>query len=266
MSLFRSCLPCVFLFPLAGCSEEAPRSIRTNSEPAVSRAEAFAEMAQDKTETLVAPKPVSPEEIKALILQLRSPNRPTNPEHEPISIEFPADYDLAAQEKVQEAWDNLVALGKQAFPALIQHMQDREYCLSYETSLLRDFCVGEVCRQIIEGQVDLATVGYKSRPGVDGTWHQCPHYFEQFYQGKQTPREMMQQWWQDHQHLSLREMQIAALRYRIEQEQQIGFPTYPDKQTFLYPLYEQWNQLLVENVLEDYSEAVLNQHPGRSNP
>jgi hypothetical protein len=56
----------------------------------------------------------------------------------------------------------------------------------------------------------------------------------------------MHQWWHENQHMSLREMQIAALRWAIERERKIGFPTEVEKKYYLDPLLDKLNDLSQE--------------------
>src|SRR5262245_13057690 len=58
-----------------------------------------------------------------LIARLKSPNKPANPGREPF-IGYPAEYDFEKQKQVLEAERKLVASGKNAFPVLIEHMND----------------------------------------------------------------------------------------------------------------------------------------------
>ena len=100
------------------------------------------------------------EDVEALICKLRSPNRDPNPDMRPGPIQLSREYDEDAQKNVEMAQVELVSLGKDAFPALIEHMIDEGYSLSRETGVFRSLCVGEVCFLTIEQQVDPAPMGY----------------------------------------------------------------------------------------------------------
>jgi hypothetical protein len=182
-------------------------------------------------------------EVEALIAQLRSPNRNPNPDLQPGGEHYPDDYDLPAQEKVQIAREKLTALGKDACPALIRHLDDKEYCLSFSTAVFRGFSVGEVCFMILEGQVDPAPGSYKSRLGTDGREHNHRGYLSKFCGEDWFTKKGVEQWWQGHQHQTLREMQMTALRWAIERERHIGFPQEDDKKYFLDPLLEKLDAL-----------------------
>lgn len=181
--------------------------------------------------------------IEALILRLRSPNRDPNPKWESGPVSYPDDYDLQAQRSVEDARRKLISLGKDAFPFLIEHINDKEYSLSFSTSILRGFSVGEVCFMIIERQVDLAGVAYKGRDGSDGKSHVHRRYFSQYCAGRWFTQAGIQKWWETHQQLSLREMQIEALRWAIQREQNIGFSGENDRKHYLGPLQERLRKL-----------------------
>src|SRR4051812_22623790 len=92
-------------------------------------------------------------EIEMLIEQLASPNRPLNPERQPLPIPVPDGYDIEAQKKVYLAESRLASLGKRAFPLLIGSRKDERYCLTGSTSIEQDFTVGEICLQILGSQI-----------------------------------------------------------------------------------------------------------------
>jgi len=173
--------------------------------------------------------------IERLIADLRSPNRDPNPRREPFTG-YPKDYDVAAQKSVEAARQKLLALGTEAFPALIDHADDAAYSLSISTSILASQSVGEVCRQIIESQISPVVMTYKSRPGADGKWHGFPSFRAIQYLRGRTYREVLQEWWQMDQSRQLRDMQIEALRWQIDHEQKIGFASAKDREEYLAPL------------------------------
>jgi hypothetical protein len=178
-----------------------------------------------------------PKMVEALISQLRSPNKDPNPGLDPLIREFPKDYDFEAQKKVSAAYKKLTAMGKDAFPMLIEHVNDRSYSQSTFSSLLLSESVGCVCFEIIEGQVDVVGMNYKSRQGTDGEEHVHRGYFSQFSaKGEYYTQDGLRRWWKEHQHQSLKEMQIEALRWAIAREKKIGFPEKDDQKDYLEPL------------------------------
>lgn len=181
--------------------------------------------------------------ISILIGKLKSRNADPNPMGRPL-VGFPASYDVTLQKQVWDARHQLKSVGKDAFPMLIQHLNDKAYSLSISTSILRSFSVGDVCFSIIEDQVDLGGESYKSRMGSDGELHPYRSYFSKYCDGMWYTKEGIQRWWNDHQHSSLRNIQIEALRKAIDRERAIGFPSPRDKELYLDPLVAKLNSLL----------------------
>jgi hypothetical protein len=183
--------------------------------------------------------------VEELIGQLKSPNSPANPKGEPV-VGFPRGYDFKKQGKVTEAERKLIALGKTAFPVLIEHLNDAEYSKSFYTAILRDFTVGEVCAMIISRQVEPDRSGYKTRVGSDGTHHMMRNFLDTFYRSKQTRREQFARWLTDRGSRTLEELQIEALRWTIEEETRIGFPEARDRELYLDPLVRKLAELKKE--------------------
>lgn len=155
----------------------------------------------------------------------------------------PVEYDVKAQERVKKAYAELVALGKDAFPLLIEHLNDKEYSLSFSTAIWRSFTVGEACFMIINDQIDIIGMTYKGRIGKDGKDHTYVGYFEQFCSGAWFTKDGIERWWKENQDKSLREMQIQVLQWKIENEKKIGFPKAKDKENYLHPLVAKLREL-----------------------
>ena len=183
--------------------------------------------------------------VESLIAQLRSTNKNPFVNGDPWRVKFPDDYDEKAQEKVEAARQKLIDLGKDAFPILIEHINDEGYSRPCEGSAIPSGeSVGYVCLYILEEQVDLAGMRYKSRTGVDGEPHGHVGFFSQFYKDEENKSQnAMRRWWKEHKHLSLREMQIEALRWSIAQERRIGFPDKKDEKSYLQPLLQKLKEL-----------------------
>lgn len=143
-------------------------------------------------------------EVKSLIEQLASPNRPVNPEGEPFTIKLPEGYDKEAQKRVDLAVERLEGLGKQAFPLLIASSKDERYCRTYPTAVEQDFTVGETCLEILEAQID----HFDGRYGYKG----MPKY--SFSVINADPEG----WWRAHSEMSIESMRLEALRWTIEEE------------------------------------------------
>jgi len=188
---------------------------------------------------------VSRHHVESLIRELRSPNQDPNPDWQRGPIKLPPGYDLNAQQKIEQTQAKLVSLGKAAFPALIEHMNDAGYSLSVETSVVRGLSVGEVCFLIIEHQVDPSPMRYKLRDGADGNSHSYKGYFSQYFR-KSMDREGMRRWWEKHQKLTLREMRIEAYEWRIAHELKIGFPDASHREEILQPLMKELECLKCE--------------------
>jgi hypothetical protein len=173
--------------------------------------------------------------VESLIAQLKSPNKDPNPKNEPLA-DYPKDYDSEAQEKVEKAREKLIALGKDAFPILIDHLNDEPYSRSISTAIWRSLTMGNVCFGIIEEQVDLIGMTYKARTGSDGKEYTYRGYFSSYCEDHWYSQAGVQKWWKENKHQSIREMQIAALRWRIAKESKIGFPDKESEHHYLRPV------------------------------
>jgi hypothetical protein len=179
---------------------------------------------------------------ESLIRQLKSPNKDLNPKVEPF-VRLPPEYDRQGQKAVEEAEQKLIALGKDAFPILIEHLNDTEYSQSLPTAILRGFSVGEVCLMIIQRQVEPRRSGYKVRGGSDGEFHGMDDYLDSYSRKGKTTRDGMRRWWSDHQQKMIRQMQIEALEWTIRRESEIGFPHPGDRELYLDPLVKKLAEL-----------------------
>ncbi len=216
---------------LVGCSGDKQASAsRTDASAAQSTDAAAANETADE-------EAARRRKIERLVAQLKSKNKPLNPLRQRLTPK-PRDrkgYSEKAQEKVDAAQRELAALGKDAFPVLIEHLDDQEYSQTFITSLLQDFSVGQVCFMLIESQVHLTGTGYGARVGADGESHAYPRYFAQYCGKDWYTQEGVRLWWSEHRHLSLREMQIEALEWAIAQERTIGFVDAADEERVLAP-------------------------------
>jgi hypothetical protein len=211
---------------------------------------------QDKSE-------IDRKAIEALVAQLRSPNKDPNPKRLPDPVTFPDDFDFQAQERVEAASEKLVGLSTDAFPILIEHLNDKGYSRSVQGAVLSGRSVRTECFTIIERQVDVAGRPYKSREGSDHKEHVHRGCFSQFSDDGKAwyTAKGLQRWWKEHKHQSLREMQIEALQWAIDHEQQIGFNYEEDKEDYLYPLQRQLKELKGSNKALGKSEASVPEAP-----
>lgn len=161
--------------------------------------------------------PATEKQIRDLIDQLASKNSPPSGKGWP-GLDHPDDWNEKNQETVYEARKKLRDFGKSAFPILIEYLDDDRYSLTAEYSIEVNHSVGEVCGHIIEGNVRLIGMRYKSRTGADGKSQMCPDYLSANYGGD------LKRWWRDNRRKTLRQMQLDVLRWRIAEEERLGFP------------------------------------------
>ncbi|MEZ5300601.1 MAG: hypothetical protein R3F11_08070 [Verrucomicrobiales bacterium] len=145
------------------------------------------------------------EAVEKLVAQLVSPNSPLNPGNKPFRATVPHGYDRKAQERIEQVIVALQKAGTAAIPSLLKHRDDKRYCRSYSTSIMRDFSVGETCMEVLG-----ALVGgrFEGRHGYKA----MPDYGEDVI----SPDPEM--WWKAHRTKSLPEMRIEALRWTIQAE------------------------------------------------
>ena len=175
-------------------------------------------------------------QIEQLIEQLASKNSPPTGDGWP-GLERPDNWDESAQEIVYKAKDSLSDLGKSAFPILLKHLDDQRYSKTGWTAIEYNQSVGDVCSEIIVGNVDLIGMTFKVRTGADGKYHGCPTYFFTLVGSD------IEQWWQKNKHKSLKQMQIDVLKWRIKEENKIGFPDEESKESYLTPVLEKLAEL-----------------------
>jgi hypothetical protein len=189
---------------------------------------------------------VVPTMIESLIAQLRSPNKDPNPKLD-NRLGIPKEYDFQAEKRVLAAQQKLIEVGKVAFPNLIEHINDKAFSHSMigtTAVLVLGRSVGQACFDIIEKQVDIAGMTYKSRQGADGQWHTYRGYFSQFSsKGEHYSQDGLRRWWRSHRHQSVKEMQMDAMRWAIDREKRIGFPGPRDEEHYLRPLQSKLREL-----------------------
>jgi hypothetical protein len=174
-------------------------------------------------------------ECEALVVALRA--------KEPPPAAPVPDWDTrATPARIVKVTNRLVAYGTAAFPALLRHLDDREY--SYSASgpqsapfHLDNYDVGEVCSRIIHQQVDQPVL-YLLRRGMDMRDHDAPRYFS---------RRNMTRWWEERKSRSLREIQVEIVDWYIKRERAIGFPGPRDEQLYLRPLLATRERLIRED-------------------
>src|SRR5262245_15541842 len=116
----------------------------------------------DESTPIASSRQVDRSRVESLIAGLRLPNKDPNRTGEPF-VRYPKDYDHEAQTRIRAARDVLLAMGKHAISILIEHMDDPGYSMSEETAILASRTVGDVCRGIIDRQIDPVAMRYKMR-------------------------------------------------------------------------------------------------------
>jgi hypothetical protein len=165
--------------------------------------------------TTIASRPApagEEQQVEELIATLASPNsEPLFDEDSGIPPRYPRGYDHAAQGRVLEARNKLLAIGMAAFPRLVTHVEDPRYSHTEqrEASLWLNVSVGYVCYHIVALQAEvyqpLATLPMTGRIWVP------------------AGRENLAKWWESHKKLSLCEIQLEGARWAIERQRKAYF-------------------------------------------
>lgn len=139
------------------------------------------------------------DEIESLIDQLASKNPAPLIENDRIKPKWPKDYNVEHQRSVQDAFFRLEAMGKEAIPYLIRRPDDPRFSYTDSSAVYYNLTVGEACTEIIERNGDVMR-------------GKRPSYFRE-------EAKDLRKWWSKNHRLSLRELQIQTLEWRIEVEQ-----------------------------------------------
>ena len=182
-------------------------------------------------------------EIDLLIDQLASknadPNIPDNPGlfDKNKFLEDTGEWDPSDQKPVSDAYYKLKAMGKDAFPFLLNHFDDQRYSHQRVSATFYPVSVGEACRHIIDEQVDPRGMMYKSRESPNGS--EMGFHFEAYVR-KQFGSYAA--YVRANRTTSLRDMRIEVAKSRIAHEKSAGFVS-----------EEQRNQMLgsLERLLEN---------------
>ena len=110
--------------------------------------------------------------VHDLIEQLASPNRAPTVVHgkrDEVRFVYPPDYDQKAQERVQRAWDVLLARGEEAMSQIVEHVDDARYSYTVgERFGGGNRSVGYVCGVILQNAIEVYEqfVPYESEVGT----------------------------------------------------------------------------------------------------
>jgi len=171
-------------------------------------------------------------EIENLVLELRSQNLDPAPFGWESGI--PVNYDLEAQKRVWRAQAKIRALGIRAFPALVAHLEDKEYSYTEEYSKLVSFSAGHACYRLIEAQVDIAGAAHQfkdrkpQKTMYDGSFYYT--ILHNKYDGSVI------NWWEANKHRSLEDIQLESVEWLIGKEKELGFINPEQEQKVLEPL------------------------------
>jgi len=113
---------------------------------------------------------------------------------------IPKTFDWELQKHIGENVEKLVAMGMDAFPELIAHLDDQRFCGYWETAEVGPIHVGPICEEIMERQVE--PFHYDVHAPIIIAW--VPQTLPR---GKKTDWEA---WWKKNKDKSLRELQIEA--------------------------------------------------------
>jgi hypothetical protein len=167
--------------------------------------------------------PLSEREIRTLIDRLVSPY--PKPQ-DGLPPGFGQDKQKAVREAVYETCTKLNALGKEAFPYLIERWEDKQYCLTVSNAPFpgchHNLTVGDVCQRLIYGQVQpsgcrqvygpsLSTSAIYQPPTAPSL---RPVYPVVFLPSKEKAR----QWWEKNKGKRLQEIQLEVLDWIIAEE------------------------------------------------
>ena len=196
-------------------------------------------------------------EVRQLIEQLVSPNKPTNPDSEPF-VDYPPDYDYEAQKTVADASARLEEIGYDAVSFLIDNIDDKRYSCTRSYSILVDYSVGQECFRIVDSILDpdvspdysvlsenefKNVKGHPMRLGLDGEWDYTELSFLDLLIHRDQvianhTEESIMAWWIAGSFESIEHAHLAAVDRLIKHEQSIGFETDFNKTKYLSPYFE----------------------------
>jgi hypothetical protein len=154
------------------------------------------------------PSPESARRHKTLIDQLASPNsKPqTHVNGKPYKVRFPADYDVEAQERVDEARQSLNRDVAEALPYLVEALEDKRYSMTInwgEGDGYYNKTVGDICSEVIASNLEV----YRSEITFLG-----PQHWHQY-----TYPNVNRDWLSKQGNRTLAELQLEAIDWAIDQ-------------------------------------------------
>ncbi len=179
-------------------------------------------------------------EIEKLVLELRSSNLDPAPFGWGTGI--PINYDLEAQMRVWRAQRNIRALGITAFPALVAHLEDKEYSDTEEYSELVSFSVGHVCHRLIAAQVNIAGAVHRFKDRKSQKTMYGGTFFNTALNDKHEGNVV--KWWEANKQRNLEDIQLESIEWLITKEKELGFLSPEQEKKVLEPLEEIRQRLL----------------------
>lgn len=185
----------LLLISLVGCETES-----SSSRTATSKADPS--FVDEKQTTPIAE--VVRDEWSAILQEMGNHNSPP-PIHRPHyhrTAIYPANYDWSEQERIRNSWMHLLENAREAFPALVEHLDDERYCLtmanfSDETS---NYTVAGICRITLAHLIEFL-------PG--------PQTYEVRFFYLPGPAADLKQWFETRRLMSLAELQREYAEYVV---------------------------------------------------
>lgn len=154
-----------------------------------------------------------------------------------------------ARERIGNAETSLVEAGRDAWPVLLQHLDDkRESIPSMEVT--GPDTVGRQCHSLLSAQVVDLPEGYvqsKMRKGKDGEWHETPGMYYSF-----SPD--LKSWFLNRGDRTLNEMKLEVIKDVLRMNDEIGYPSIEEKNR-IRGLLQQQIKLLEDRRTKDEKQA-----------
>jgi hypothetical protein len=137
------------------------------------------------------------------------------------------------------AGDELSRYGLEAFPSLLNAMNDRRQSVAFRRAV--PSTVGDACYCILMWQIYDLPEHYRGsffRPGSDGKSHERPVFSDHLFDSG-----TIKQWLADRPGRSLPELQLEAVSWVLAGELRIGVQHDEDQATYILPLQQQCDKL-----------------------
>jgi hypothetical protein len=143
---------------------------------------------------------------------------------------FDKNYDWHEQERVKRTIQRLVEHADDAWPEIIDHLDDKRYCMTYESmEQPRNFTVGEICRQIIS---DTLSWGYM-RHWSDEVEYGREQSFHRMSCSDVARNGDLKAWCESRSAKKLYELQIEMCEWAMPKVAQLTEPTDEDKRAWI---------------------------------